>query len=296
MGAFPRRHSLRAAVDWSMRSQARIWFRVGGIPLLLYGGLLAMLAAFQDRMIYFPSHRTEPLALREAAMAGFDPWRARDGRLIGWRSPPPCGDHRLIVFHGNAGMASQREYFRDGMRGVGGVRWDVFVLEYPGYGSRPGKPGENAFFAAGREALQELRREDDRPIFLLGESIGSGVAARLAGEARERINGLVLITPFTCLTDVAAHHYPWLPVRWLLRDRFDNEAALRGFHGSLAVVLAERDEVVPAELGQRLYDSYPGRKRLWLHSGAGHNTLDTRPQAAWWGELSEFLLARSVRD
>lgn len=248
-------------------------------------------------MIYFPSHAPEDALRAQARAAGLSAWENERGELIGWKSSITTEGarpaHRLVVFHGNAGFAVNRKYYGEGFAAVGdGSTWEVFILEYPGYGARPGDPGEAAFIQAGAEALESLWRHDDRPLFLLGESIGSGVACALASRFSNRIPGLVLITPFTSLAEVGAHHYPALLVRLLLKDRYDNRGALNQYAGSLAVVLAGQDEVVPAELGQRLYDGYrAGPKRLWVQSNAGHNTLDLSPGAAWWAEVSEFLLS-----
>ena len=275
-----------------MKANARLLFRVGGTVVLFYAAVLVLLAGCQSQMIYFPTTRSEPAVRREAAAAGFRPWEAAAGRLIGWRSPGGAGANRLVVFCGNAGMALHRDYFRAGLRAVGDGQWEVFVMEYPGYGARPGSPGESSFAAAGREALQELEREGSRRVFLLGESIGSGVAAHLAGEFPDKISGLVLITPFTSLADAAVYHYPWLPVRLLLRDRYDNQAALAKFRGPLAVVLAGRDRIVPAALGRRLakarkvcYDPRQCRCRL--------RSLCAVDSAGWRGDAAPILLSGS---
>ena len=93
---------------------------------------------------------------------------------------------------------------------------------------------------------------------------------------------------------MAAARYPFVPVRWLLRDRWDSVEALSAYRGPLAVLLAERDTVVPARFGRRLYDGYGGPKRLWVQAGRNHNSLDLRPEAPWWDEVSEALLGARV--
>jgi fermentation-respiration switch protein FrsA (DUF1100 family) len=89
---------------------------------------------------------------------------------------------------------------------------------------------------------------------------------------------------------VAAHHYPFLPVRLILRDRWENTVALQRYHGPVGVRVAELDEVVTTEQGRKLYDAYAGPKRLWIATGAGHNTAFLEPIAKWWGEATAFLL------
>ena len=116
-------------------------------------------------------------------------------------------------------------------------------------------------------------------------------ASYLAANYPEQVAGLLLVTPFTSLVDVAAHHYAFLPVRALLSERYDSLEALSHYRGPAAFLLAGSDEVVPTELGQQLYDSYPGPKRLWVAEGAGHNTLPLQVGAPWWSEVSSFLLS-----
>jgi hypothetical protein len=115
------------------------------------------------------------------------------------------------------------------------------------------------------------------------------VASYLAGAFPEQVAGLLLVTPFTSLVDVAAHHYPFLPVRTLLSERYDSVEALSHYKGPVAFLLAGRDEVVPTILGRQLYDSYSGPKWLRVEARAGHNSIPFDPRAAWWGEISKFL-------
>lgn len=210
--------------------------------------------------------------------------------------------HRLLVFHGNAGHSLDRRHFATGFQSVDARRsssndassgWEVYLMEYPGYGSRPGSPSEDSFMRAAREAIDRLLAEDpSRPVYLLGESLGSGVATQLAAEYPESVPAVFLVTPFTNLVDAGATLFPRVFVRAVLRERYDNESALTRYRGRVAFLLAGEDEVVTTELGRRLYEGYDGEKRLWIQEDAGHNTLDYSPGAAWWQELSDFLLGR----
>ncbi len=276
-------------------SVARRVLRLAALLILPYLLVMGLLAGCQRHLIYFPRTATEMNQRAEAAATGLLPWVDAAGQTIGWRGEPPAGRPRpaarLLVVHGNAGSAVDRAYFVRGFGAVGGGGiWEVSILEYPGYGARPGQPGEASLMAAAHEAVQQLQREDDRPVHVLGESLGSGVAGGLAAAFPDAVKGLVLITPFTRLPDVGSHHYPWLPVRLILRDRYDTVAALERYRGPVAIVVAGRDQVIPAEFGRRLYATYAGPKRLWEQAAAGHNTLDYHPGAAWWSEVSEFLL------
>ena len=272
----------RGAIGWWL-------WRALRVAVLVYVGLLVLLAVLQRRLIYLRMQAREVPLVARAAEVGLEPWRDADGVIVGWKgSGSGRAPNRILVFHGNAGYAAHRGHF---VRGLGS-RWEVYLCEYPGYGARPGEPSETSIKEAADAALAQLLAEDDRPVHVAGESLGSGAACFLAGTHPEAVHGVLLITPFTALTDVAASHYPFLPVRWLMADRFDNVSSLRGFRGPVAVLLAGSDEVVPVGLGQRLFDGYPGPKRLWVQDGAGHNEIDLHPSAEWWRESTNFLLSR----
>ena len=262
---------------------------------VLYLVIIILLLLLQRFLIYFPARSREEDLLRSAEIYGLMPWSDSSHHLIGWRSGNADVQHmlrnRLVVFHGNAGYALHRSYYVDGFRSLteGKAAWEILLFEYPGYGARPGTATEENIISAARSALSELLKDKSGPVFLLGESLGSGVAARLAAENPESIAGLFLVTPFTCLGDVGAKHYPIFPVRLILRDRYEVRQNLNRYPGPVAFLMAGQDEIVPPELGRRLFETYPGRKRQWLQPGAGHNTLDFSPRASWWREVADFI-------
>lgn len=257
------------------------------------GGLALLAGGCERALIYYPSLVPEAELQAMAHARSLARWEAADSERIGWMAsaaPATAGRAAVVVFHGNAGHAVQRDYFVQGFRGVTpSAPWDVFLFEYPGYGDRAGRPSEEGIKAAARAAMEPLFEKGYHQVFLAGESLGGGVACHLAARYPHEIDGLLLVTPFTTLGDVARHHYPNLLVRLLLRERYDNVRALQDYRGRLAVLLAERDEVVPAGLGRQLYESYAGPKKLWIQEGRTHNTLSLEPGAPWWRELTGFL-------
>jgi pimeloyl-ACP methyl ester carboxylesterase len=267
---------------------------------VLYLGLVALLASNQRRLIYFPGRPlgSEEKMARIAVPLGLEPWRDAEGLRIGWRQVDPAAGpapRRMVDFHGNAGSAFERSQYLLGFgRMDQGRTWQVFLFEYPGYDVRPGEPGEESFVAAGRKALEQLVAEDSRPIFLTGESLGGGLACRLAGMVPQQVAGLFLMTPFASMAEVGSHHYPWLPVNLVLRDRWDNVAALRNYHGPVAIMVAGQDEVVTSAQSHKLYESYSGPKRQWVDPDATHNTVSNAPAEAWWREVSDFLIEHAV--
>ena len=264
--------------------------------VLVYAGLLLVMLGLQRHFIYFPGRAAEGDLLERASAWGLEPWRDQDGAIIGWRSPAIGGAparNAVVVFHGNAGHALDRTYFVDGFASLPDAGdWQVHIFEYPGYGARPGRPSEGAIKLAAEQAVAMLQRDgqrEGRRLVLIGESLGTGVACHLAARQPDAIAGLLLITPFTSLVDVGRHHYPFLPVRLLLRERYDNVRALQDYRGPVAFLLAGRDEVIPTRLGRRLHDGYTGPRKLIVQPDRTHNTLAYGPDADWWQEVAAFL-------
>jgi pimeloyl-ACP methyl ester carboxylesterase len=242
--------------------------------LLLFGALYAV----QRKLMYFPSQTTEDAALRAAQASGLAPWRDGRGRLLGWRlKNPPAQPHAVVlVLHGNAGSALDRLYFARALVPLG---IDVALLEYPGYGARPGRISLDALVDAASEAVDALAKEG-RPVWLLGESLGSGVAGRVANARPGIVRGLLLVTPFADLGTVARRHYPFIPA-WFIRDRFRPARDLAAFRKPVVVLIAGRDEIVGADESRRLAAALPGPKEIIEQPLATHNTLDLSTRAFW---------------
>jgi alpha-beta hydrolase superfamily lysophospholipase len=250
--------------------------------------LLIVLAAFmlQRQLLYFPA--PAPPTAAQLAVAGLHPWPAGEAEahgFVGAAQPNPVAG-TVLVFHGNAGAAWQRSYYVDALHALG---YRVILAEYPGYGGRSGSPSEAALVADAQETLRIAYAEFGAPIYLWGESLGSGVAAAVAAAPVAPIAGLALITPWATLPDLAQGLYPFLPVRWLLRDRYDNMRNLAGFMQPVAAVIAERDEIIDPVHAERLYASLRAPKQRWVLPNVGHNTWPTHPTHPWWREVMRFL-------
>ncbi|MFT3916448.1 MAG: alpha/beta hydrolase [Anaeromyxobacteraceae bacterium] len=242
-------------------------------------------------MLYFPSRYPLDAVRGRAEDVGLEPWTP-GGTFAGWRRATPGARGTLLVFHGNAGSAADRILIAEAFaRASPSLPLDVVLCEYPGYGPRPGDPGEGAILDAARAALAAARGASPGPVFVLGESLGSAVAARLAAAAPQDVAGLVLVTPLASVPAVARRHFPWLP-GFLARDTWRTDRALPSYPGPVAFVVAEEDEVTFADLGRALFEAYPGRKRLWLEPGATHNGLDWRASHPTWREVMAFVTER----
>ena len=260
-----------------------------GILIILIG-LAATLYFIQRQLIYFPTQQDLHQAELQAKQLGLEPW-LREGQFIGWKSRYPDGNATgsVLVLHGNAGAAIHRTYFRDLFQSPAlDARFDVYLLEYPGSGPRPGSPSEASLLHAADEAITQLQQDSHKPVLLVGESLGTVVAAIAGSRKPEAVQGMLLVTPFPNLPVLAKQHYPWVPA-WFLRDRFRADEALAAFPGPVAFLVAGQDTIAPPGLGLAFYDGYPGIKRLWVEANAGHNTLDYSPHRAVWREILAFL-------
>ena len=243
--------------------------------------LLACLgcASCQRRMIYFPpvfaSQKVDELARPE----GLERWTSASGRPLGWKrlAPSQPSHGQVLITHGNAECAFQCGHFADVIHKT--APFDVFILEFPGYADQPGVPSERSLDEAAANAIQAL--STNSPLYLVGESLGTGVATYLAGRFPERVAGIALFAPYNCLADVAQWHIRIFPVRWMLVDRFPAEDDLHNYHRSLAVLVGGKDVVVPEKFGRRLYDSYAGPKRLWEFPNSTHDSLMVQPPEVW---------------
>ena len=256
--------------------------------LLTLLGLYALLALFvmlvQRKLIYYPSRFPSDAASQLAQQEGFREWRNKAGELIGWHMPArSTSTGAVLIVHGNAGCAFHRSYIAEPIHAAASV--DVYVLEYPGYGCRGGKPSQQAIFAAADEAVAALA--DRSPLYVVSESIGTGPATYIAGKHPTKISGLTLFAPYNKLTAVGQAQMPFLPVGLLLWDRYDPAAYLTDYRGPVKIVLAERDTIIPPRFGQRLHDGYQGPKAVEVIPGAGHNDIAARPPE-WWQSVFSY--------
>ena len=258
------------------------------LPLTLYLVVVVAMSSLQDHFIYYPE-KTDPRRIEGLAkQSGLLLWPHKVKSYRGFipLSMPQKAKGTILVFHGNAGTALDRTYY---VGALGNLGYRVVLAEYPGYGSRPGKPGEIQFTADAVESARLTLKEFGRPLYLLGESLGCGVVSGAVATGNQPIDGLALITPWDSLTHLAMDKYWFLPVRWMLKDSYDNVANLANYYGPIAVVMAGQDEIIPNRLTRNLYETLREPKRLWTFPDAGHNSWPSSPAESWWGEMMNFL-------
>ncbi len=287
--AEPNGSTRRRKLHFSVKS---LCWKVARSIALAYGLLILTMVGCQRSMIYYPEKESASTLKNRASKQGLEAWTDDDGQLIGWKTPASAtaeDTNAVVIFHGNAGYALHRNYFVTAFQDMKIDRsWQIYLFEYPGYGARDGKPSENAIKNAAVDAVKPLL-DTQGAVYLTGESLGAGVACHLAGRFPNAIDGLLLITPFPNLASVGRHHYPYLPVNLLLRDRFNNKRSLEAYNARIAFVVAEQDQVIPPNLGVELHDSYDGPKQMWRLSQSGHNTISYHHSAQWWTEAVKFL-------
>lgn len=243
------------------------------VAVLLLGTVIGVLWAVQRQMIYFPDPSAVPPAAEAIEGARDITLRTTDGLELGAWFVPPAGPGEgppmaVLVAPGNGGNRAgraglARELSRRGLA--------VLLLDYRGYGGNPGSPSEKGLLTdavAATEALAELGYPPERTIYF-GESLGTGVVAALQTQVPPA--AMVLRSPFTELADVGAHHYPFLPVRLLLRDRFPVEEHVADSDVPVTVVYAEHDSVVPSALSARVADAAGSLVERVVIRGADHN-------------------------
>ena len=241
---------------------------------LVAGALLTLISVFQRALIYFPIDDVptpDEVGLGDAEPVTFP---TEDGlTLQGWflpiaRTPSPP---TVLVFNGNAGNRAYRAplaawLHRDGFQ--------VLLFDYRGYGGNHGSPTEAGLAADARAARAYLGGRpdvDETRVFYFGESLGAAVATALAADLAPA--GLILRSPFSSLADVGRLHYPLLPVRTLLKDRFAANEQIKRVRCPVLVLAGDRDKIVPLELSRRLYEAVSGPKELVIISDADHNDL-----------------------
>lgn len=253
----------------------------------------AGLTSLQRRLIYFPSPVPVPSGAA-IARGGEDVMLEPDDglRLGAWFFPAPAGGPAIVVCNGNAGDRTMRAPLAAALSGMG---LSVLLFDYRGYAGNPGVPSEDGLAADARaaQAFLAARSEvDPDRIVYFGESLGAAVAVRLALESRPA--GLVLRSPFTSLTDVGRLHYPWLPVRVLLTDRYPSISRISRVGAPLLIIAGDRDTLVPSQLSRRLYERARQPKRFVLVPGADHNSPELLDGPTMIDAVRRFLREHGV--
>lgn len=231
--------------------------------LTAYLAVCAALFILQRSMLYYP---TPPVSTSEAEVIWL---KNGDQKLKVWHVRR-AGSRVLLYFGGNAedvalNIPEFKQFFPE---------HSLYLLNYRGYGGSSGSPTETGLFADSR-ALYDLAAQGHAEIDVIGRSLGTGVAVYLA--ANRPVRRLALVTPYDSMTGVASAHYPFLPVSWLLLDKYDSLGRAESLLVQTLIVVAENDEVIPRKRTEALIAALrPENTRVEIIA-AGHNTIGNSP-------------------
>lgn len=253
-------------INWRSRV-----FQVLRFSLLLYLGILLVLLFLENKLVY-PAISAqvewwEPTNLHKEDIT----WQLPQAEVHAWWCPIESAERVLLFCHGNGGNLSHRA---EGIR-----KWQqslnasVLIFDYPGYGKSTGSPSEAGCYESAMRAYQYLVDEKKYPankILVYGASLGGAVATKVASE--RPCQGVVLVNTFTALPDVGQRQYPFLPVNWLMRNRFDSASRIDAINVPMVISHAKADRVVPFDHGEKLFALANEPKLFLSQENADHNT------------------------
>lgn len=240
---------------------------------LSYGALCGLVYLKQDSLLYFPS-AVIPVDPGELGLAfeSFEiPLAQGDSSVTGWlvRADNPADAPWVMFFHGNGGNIANNISYLAFFKKLG---YNGVVFDYRGYGRSKGIPSEAGLVEDARAVREYLITEQGaspESLIYFGESLGGGVACALAAEIPPA--GLIMKSTFTSVPARAAEIYPFLPVRWIARTRFESDSRIAKIACPKLFLHAHNDDVVPYHHGQRLFE-LAGEPKTWLDIPGGHST------------------------
>jgi fermentation-respiration switch protein FrsA (DUF1100 family) len=245
------------------------------IAVSAYLCVLAVMYVFQRKLMYAPNNTLGmPMASNLPEMVAVNLTNDENARVVSWYKSASTNKPTLVYFHGNAGNIGDRNQkirpFLD--HGIG-----VLLVGYRGYGNNEGAPSENGLYQDAELALDFLTRTGITPDhwIIYGESLGAAVGIEMASRVSEHssVASVILEAPFSSMTDAGRSHYPWAPVGILLKDKYDSINKIARINCPLLLFHGTKDEVVPAKLGQKLFDTASDPKTAHWVEGAGHGDV-----------------------
>ena len=241
---------------------------VAGLAVLYAVGLVAT-HFLQRKLVYAPDpERYDPRTLGLADVEERILETPDGERIVAWYAKAKAGNPTLLYFHGNAGsLETRQERVRKYVqRGFG-----IFMMTYRSYGGSTGVPSEKSNVADAKLAYDTLIHDGIKPedVIIYGESLGTGIAVQVAGE--KAVAGVILDAPYTSLVDVAEVHYPRLPSRSFMTDRYETLRHLKRLTVPLLIIHGKDDRVVPLAMGRAVHAAAAGPKEIAVFPGAGHS-------------------------
>ncbi len=234
--------------------------------------IVLIMFLFQRSLLYFPSKEKIDVTYYSKTGLKEVKFTTSDGLLLKslFKKPASQEKYTILIFHGNAGHIGHRvnkfkSFIENG--------YGLLLLEYRGYGDNPGKPTEKGLYEDGLAALNFLTKQNisAEKTILYGESLGCGIATKLSKETA--FKAIILEAPYTSITDVAQHHYWYIPVKWLILDSYDIIGIIDKIKSPLLLIHGEKDNIINIKFGKKVFNSAPEPKEYIYIPNAGHNNL-----------------------
>jgi fermentation-respiration switch protein FrsA (DUF1100 family) len=259
-------------------------YKAVAVCLALYGALVASMYFMQRHLQYLPSHRDlKPSDVGLPNLSRLVLPTSDGEAIVVWYAKAPEGRPTVLFFHGNAAEVAERAervaFFQSNQFGF-------LAVEYRGFGASTGTPSEAGLVTDANTAYEFLKSSGARPsdIFVIGESLGTGVGIQLA--AKNPVGALALEAPYSSAVEVGASTYWFLPVRFLMKDQFRSIDFVSSLHSPLLITHGEDDRVIPIAMGQKLFATANEPKNFRSIPHVGHDVIfktDT-----WIGEVEFF--------
>ena len=220
--------------------------------LVIYTSLLLLLFIFQRNLMYHPDENNYSGDKLEVDIKKVKINTSDGLDLLGWFHKKDLKRFKTIIyFHGNAGKLENRihklNHFKD-------MDVNFLIIAWRGFSGNDGKPSEENLYIDGNSSIKWLKNLglSEKDIIIYGESLGTGVATEIA--KNNNFAGLVLETPFTSMIEAAKNFYPYIPVRILLRDKYENDKKIKNINIPVFVMHGEADQIVPFWMGKKIYE------------------------------------------
>lgn len=235
------------------------------LATVLYAGACVALFVAQRSLIYYPQAHDPATPTPTLVLT-------RDGHKILASVTVKPGGKAIVYFGGNAENVSYSQPLLE--QAFPGH--SLYLLHYRGYGGSGGSPSESALVGDALALFDHVKAKHAE-ITIIGRSLGSGVAVQVASQ--RDANRLVLVTPFDSIAKLASQQFPWFPVNWILRDRYESWRHAGKVKAPTLLVVAEKDELIPVASSRALLSHFPaGVAKLDIIPGTGHNTISDHPK------------------
>lgn len=249
--------------------------------IVCYALILLVLYFFQEKFLFFPGERPfgdcPEMEKRNARSETV-------GDIRYYLKAKPAPDSWIVLFHGNAGNACDRTYFLDLLKGFNS---NLVLFEYPGFGKDSYVPGESVILKQAVELVLHIKEKKELPVYLMGESLGTGVATFVA--TRMDISGLILVSSYTSIARVAQHHYPFAPAKYLLKHQFAADLWARETRAPVILFHGIDDDIIPIKFARQQVLNFKGEKTLVEIPDCGHNDIFDRGETIIQVKIHDFM-------